>query len=105
MFIFGARENEVPTVMQRAKQGHYPVDPRLQEVFQAVKAGTFSDGDEHYHGQFCGMMDKLCNTTAAGTWDGDRYLVVHDFPSFVDAQARVDARYSKANATWCKLSI
>jgi starch phosphorylase len=105
MFIFGARENEVPGVASRAKQGSYPVDSRLQEVFRAIKDGKFSLGDEQYHGAFCAMMDKLCNTTGAGTWDGDRYLVVHDFPSFVDAQARVDALYSKDKAKWCSLSI
>jgi starch phosphorylase len=105
MFIFGAEEHEVPGVMERAKAGSYPVDPRLQEVFKAIKDGKFSLGDDTYHAAFCGMVDKLCNTTAAGTWDGDRYLVVHDFPSFVDAQARVDALYSKDKAAWCKLSI
>jgi starch phosphorylase len=105
MFTFGALENEVPGVVSKAKQGHYPVDPRLQEVFNAIKSGKFSAGDDHYHEAFCAMMDKLCNTTAAGTWDGDRYLVINDFPSFVDAQARVDAVYSKDKAQWCKLSI
>merc|ERR1719230_997124 len=105
MFIFGALENEVPAVMAKAKQGNYPIDPRLQEVFKAIKDGKFSLGDDAYHAAFCGMVDKLCNTTAAGTWDGDRYLVVHDFPSFLDAQARVDAIYSKDQAKWCSLSI
>jgi starch phosphorylase len=104
MFIFGATETEVPGIVARAKQGHYPVDSRLQEVFNAIKSRRFSAGDEHYHEAFCAMMDKLCNTTAAGTWDGDRYLVVNDFPSFVDAQSRVDQIY-KDKSAWCKLSI
>merc|ERR1740138_837254 len=68
MFTFGALENEVPGIVSKAKAGHYPVDPRLQEVFNAIKAGKFSAGDDHYHGAFCAMMDKLCVTTAAGTW-------------------------------------
>merc|ERR1712216_825286 len=83
MFIFGATEDEVPNIAARAKQGHYPVDSRLQEVFKAIKDGMFSLGDESYHTAFCAMIDKLCNTTAAGTWEGDRYLVVHDFPTFL----------------------
>ena len=35
---------------------------------------------------------------------GDKYLVIHDFPSFVEAQAKVDATYAD-KAKWCKLSI
>ena len=31
--------------------------------------------------------------TAAGTWDGDKYLVIHDFPSYLDCQNRVDREY------------
>ena len=73
--------------------------------------------------EFCSLIDKLCNTQGAGTWEGfphpkllkllhaqsshpsgDKYLVVHDFPSFVDAQSRVDATYAD-KAKWCKLSI
>merc|ERR1740138_286018 len=55
MFIFGARENEVPGIVSKAKQGSYPVDGRLQEVFRAIKDGQFSMGDEQYHGAFCAM--------------------------------------------------
>merc|ERR1719191_1954074 len=104
MFIFGALEDQIPSIEARAQQGHYPVDPRMQRVFGAIRSGTFSLGDEQAGAQFCALVDKLCNTTAAGTWDGDRYLLCHDFPSFIDAQERVDATY--ANKTeWCKLSI
>merc|ERR1719316_2477876 len=104
MFIFGALEDQIPSIKARAQQGHYPVDPRMQRVFGAIRSGTFSLGDEQAGAQFCALVDKLCNTTAAGTWDGDRYLLCHDFPSYIEAQERVDATY--ANKTeWCKLSI
>merc|ERR1719333_1598787 len=104
MFIFGALEDQIPSIKARAQQGNYPVDPRMQRVFGAIRSGTFSLGDEQAGAQFCALVDKLCNTTAAGTWDGDRYLLCHDFPSYIEAQERVDATY--ANKTeWCKLSI
>merc|ERR1719310_2528983 len=104
MFIFGCLEDQISSIKARAQQGTYPVDPRMQRVFGAIRSGTFSLGDEQAGAQFCALVDKLCNTTAAGTWDGDRYLLCHDFPSYIEAQERVDATY--ANKTeWCKLSI
>merc|ERR1712050_740651 len=104
MFIFGCLETEVPEIKARAEQGHYPIDPRLQRVFDTIKSGKFSLGDDAAHAQFCGLVDKLCNTTAAGTWDGDRYLLVSDFASYVEAQERVDKTYAD-KATWARLSI
>merc|ERR1719183_23115 len=104
MFIFGCLEDEVPCIKARAKEGHYPIDSRMQEAFSAIRNGTFSLGDEDAHAQFGGLIDKLCNTTEAGTWNGDRYLLCHDFPSYCDAQAKVDATYAD-KTTWCKLSI
>merc|ERR1712190_696604 len=104
MFIFGCLEDEVPNIKARAKQGHYPVDPRMQEVFNEIKKGRFSMGDDRAHAEFCGLVDKLCITTEAGTWNGDRYLLIHDFPSYIDAQARVDATYAN-KPRWTSLSI
>ncbi|CAE7685051.1 glpV [Symbiodinium pilosum] len=104
MFIFGCLENEVAGVAAKAKSGHYPIDSRLQAVFQAIRNGEFSRGEPEAQTEFCSLIDKLCNTQGAGTWEGDKYLVVHDFPSFVDAQSRVDATYAD-KAKWCKLSI
>merc|ERR1712050_85112 len=49
-------------------------------------------------------IDTLCNITAAGTWDGDKYLLIKDFPSYIDAQNKVDATYADKQL-WCKLSI
>ncbi|CAE7905953.1 glpV, partial [Symbiodinium microadriaticum] len=93
MFIFGCLEHEVPSVIQAAQRGHYPIDGRLQEVFEAIRGGRFSEGEPDAQAEFNSILDRLCNLQAAGTWDGDRYLVIHDFPSFVDAQAKVDATY------------
>ena len=45
--------------------------------------------------------EKLVNAAQTA---GDKYLVIHDFPSFVEAQAKVDATYAD-KAKWCKLSI
>merc|ERR1712190_52083 len=104
MFIFGCLETDVPSIKERAKGGHYPIDPRMQRVFEAIRSGKFSLGDDTAHAQFCGLVDKLCNTTAAGTWDGDRYLLIHDFPSYVEAQERVDKTYAN-KAKWASLSI
>jgi starch phosphorylase len=104
MFIFGCLEHEVGSIREKAEQGNYPIDGRLQDVFGAIRNGEFSKGEPDAHEEFCRIVDKLCNIHAAGTWDGDRYLVINDFPSFVDAQARVDQTYAD-KATWCKLSI
>merc|ERR1719436_979841 len=104
MFIFGCLETDVPCITKRASQGHYPIDPRLQRVFDVVKSGKFSLGDDAAHAQFCGLIDTICNITAAGTWDGDRYLLANDFPSYIDAQDRVDKTYAD-KAKWASLSI
>eukprot|EP00439_Symbiodinium_sp_Y106_P087272 s128_g43.t2 len=112
MFIFGCLEHEVPSVIQAAQCGHYPIDGRLQEVFEAIRCGKFSEGEPDAQAEFNSMLDRTTSSVSqasqaallSGTWDGDRYLVIHDFPSFVDAQAKVDATY-KDKATWCRLSI
>merc|ERR1712019_189771 len=66
MFIFGCLETDVPVIKEKAKKGNYPIDPRMQRVFDTVKSGTFSCGDDVAHAKFCGLIDKLCNITAAG---------------------------------------
>merc|ERR1719335_1612888 len=104
IFIFGALEEQCAAIRARAQQGNYPIDPRLRRAFQQIKDGRFSLGCEKANREFNELIDKLCNIHAAGTWEGDRYLVINDFPSFVDAQARVDQTYAD-KATWCKLSI
>merc|ERR1712060_969854 len=72
--------------------------------FNEVKKGKFSLGDDKSHAEFCALIDTLCNITAAGTWDGDKYLLIQDFPSYIDAQNRVDTVYQDKQK-WTKLSI
>eukprot|EP00928_Gymnodinium_smaydae_P029283 TRINITY_DN2209_c0_g1_i2.p1 TRINITY_DN2209_c0_g1~~TRINITY_DN2209_c0_g1_i2.p1 ORF type:complete len:890 (-),score=232.59 TRINITY_DN2209_c0_g1_i2:184-2853(-) len=104
MFIFGCLEDDVPKIKERAAAGDYPVDPRMMKVFETIRSGAFSFGNEKVHSDFCSLVDKLLNTTAAGTWDGDRYLLCHDFPSYVAAQDRVDQTYAD-KGKWTELSI
>merc|ERR1719145_515247 len=79
MFIFGCLEDEVPAIKEKAKSGHYPIDPRMKEVFDVIRQGKFSCGDMKANAEFVGLVDTLCNITAAGTWDSDRYLLIQDF--------------------------
>lgn len=105
MFIFGCEEHQVAGISARAQEGHYPIDNRLQAVFDAIRNGKFAgQAEPEAQSEFESIISRLCNTRAAGTWDGDRYLVIHDFPSFIDAQAKVDETY-KNRSLWCKLSI
>jgi len=104
MFIFGCLETEIPEIKQKAASGQYPIDSRMQRVFDEIRSGKFACGDQRAQEQFVGLIDKLCNITAAGTWEGDRYLLVNDFPSYVDAQEKVDQLYAN-KAKWASLSI
>jgi len=104
MFIFGCLETDVPGIKAKALEGHYPIDPRLQRVFDSIKKGAFSMGCDIAQEKFNGLIQKLCNITAAGTWEGDRYLLIHDFPSLLEAQEKVDKTYAD-KAKWASLSI
>jgi len=104
MFIFGALEDELEGIKARARSGHYPIDHRMEEVFRALRAGEFSLGDQESKQQFCSLVDKLCNTVEAGTWNGDKYLLCADFSSYCDAQELVDKTYADQQK-WTALSI
>jgi len=103
-FIFGAVEDELPGILSRAKEGNYPIDPRLQRVFDVIRQGRFSDGDNEFTQEIGAMVDTMNNKEAAGTWDGDKFLVCADFASYVEAQERVDRDYAD-KAKWASRSI
>lgn len=102
MFIFGAKEHEVAGIREKAKQGNYPIDSRMMEVFDWIRGGNLACGDQHAHGEFCGLIDRLCNNGFGH--NGDFYLLCHDFPDYCRAQEQVDATYQNPDLWW-KLSI
>merc|ERR1719313_2131607 len=104
MFIFGCLEDQVQGIMSQARSGHYPIDSRMQEVFDVIRRGDFSLGDKVATQQFNSLVDKLLNTIEAGTWNGDKYLLCADFPSYCDAQELVDKTYADKQK-WTSLSI
>merc|ERR1719265_2758110 len=104
MFIFGCLEDQVQGITQKARTGHYPIDHRMEEVFNAIRRGDFSLGDKTATQEFNSLIMKLTNTIEAGTWNGDKYLLCADFPSYCDAQELVDKTYADKQK-WTALSI
>jgi starch phosphorylase len=104
MFIFGCLEDQVDGIKSTARNGHYPIDHRMQEVFQVLRRGDFSLGDKIATEDFTSLITKLENGIEAGTWNGDKYLLCADFPSYCDAQALVDKTYADQEK-WTTLSI
>merc|ERR1719420_2251799 len=104
MFIFGCLEDQVEGIKSAARNGHYPIDHRMQEVFQVLRRGDFSLGDQTATQDFTSLITKLENGIEAGTWNGDKYLLCADFPSYCDAQALVDRTHADQQK-WTTLSI
>jgi starch phosphorylase len=102
MFIFGALEHEVESIRTKARAGEYPVDPRLEKVFNALKGGMFSLNDIQAQREFEGLVENL--TRNGNGVCSDHYLVCHDFPAYCEAQARVDAMYLD-KPKWWSMSI
>eukprot|EP00920_Eleutheroschizon_duboscqi_P027811 GHVT01068097.1.p1 GENE.GHVT01068097.1~~GHVT01068097.1.p1 ORF type:complete len:726 (+),score=152.63 GHVT01068097.1:224-2401(+) len=102
MFVFGAREHEVAGVREKARNGQYPVDPRLTEVFDFIRGGSLAQGESRVHGEFCEMVDRLLAN--GDGCNGDFYLVCHDFPDYCRAQAEVDETF-KDRKKWISLCV
>mmetsp|Transcript_7060 Transcript_7060/g.13836 ORF Transcript_7060/g.13836 Transcript_7060/m.13836 type:complete len:923 (+) Transcript_7060:260-3028(+) len=102
MFIFGALEQDVAGIREKAKSGNYPIDGRLQEVFNTIRSGRFSGGDDEATGEFCGLIDRLANN--GGGYNGDFYLICADFADYVRANEQVDSTY-KDQKKWTQLAI
>lgn len=60
-------------------------DARFEEAKQYIRSGTFGTYD------YNPLLDSLEGNSGFGR--GDYFLVGHDFPSYLDAQSRVDEAY------------
>lgn len=95
-FLFGAEADEVPKLRKDRENGLFKPDTRFEEAKQFIRSGAFGSYD------YNPLFDSLEGNTGYGR--GDYFLVGHDFPSYLDAQERVDKAY-KDKKKWIKMSI
>ncbi len=94
-FLFGLT---TPEVEQQKRQGYNPHDlydsnAALREVLDALSSGEFSRGDKAL---FAPLVNSLLN--------GDEYMLLADYQSYVDCQDRVSLAY-KNQEDWTRMSI
>jgi starch phosphorylase len=94
-FLFGMREPEVVELQSRgySPSSYYEQNPILRSAIDLIGGGHFTDGNRDAVGSIVG--DLLNN---------DRFLVMADFQSYLDAQTRVDAAYQDQSA-WTRSAI
>ena len=89
IFIFGLT---TPQVAATRSGGYQPralleQNPELNAVLEAIRNGAFSPEEPQ---RYQGIYDALVN------W-GDHYLLLADYASYVQTQARVDQAYQNSN--------
>ncbi len=94
-FLFGLT---TPEVEQRKRQGYnpraiYDANPNLHEVLDALLSGEFSRGDKS-------LFEPLVNSLL----NGDEYMLLADYQSYIDCQDRVSEAY-KNQEEWTRMSI
>lgn len=94
-FLFGMREPEVEALWARGytPSEFYQKDESLRRAIDLIASGAFSGGDSSV---FEPLMSNLL-------YD-DRFMVLADFSSYLEAQAKVDAAYKDQEA-WTRAAI
>ena len=94
-FLFGLTEPEVAEVIRNGYDPglHYETNETLRRTLDLISSGAFSDGDR---GVFEPVVANLIHQ--------DRFLVLADFQSYLDAQDRVEAAYADPEA-WTRSAI
>ena len=94
IFIFGAKCPDIPEATRRMKEGAQ-WDSRLVSVVNMIRSGKFGNPVD---------FEPVLNSIENGK---DRYLVAHDFASYLDAQAKVDTEYvdTKKWAQKCLMAV
>jgi len=96
IFIFGNTTPEVADIRAKGYQPRalYEANPMLQRALDAIRDGLFSPDEP---ARFQNIFDTLVN------W-GDHYLLLADYASYIEAQAKVDLLYEDPNA-WTRKAI
>jgi glycogen phosphorylase len=94
-FLFGLKTEEV---FERKAQGYIPMQvyqrhAELKAALDAISSGVFSPGQPDL---FRAIIDSLLY--------GDEYMVLEDFPSYLDTQDKVDLAYRDSDA-WTRMAI
>jgi len=92
IFIFGAKAHEIEGFRKQVREQSIKVDPRFTAVLDSIDAGHYGDIQT-----FKPITDGLRH-------GHDYYLLSVDFPSYVEAQNKVDRMYSRPEE-WLKMSI
>ncbi len=94
-FLFGMTTPEVKEVRRLGyrPRTYYETNPHLREVIDLIDSGFFTKGDRDV---FRPMIDHLLNH--------DEYMLLADFQSYIDCQARVSAAYLDREK-WSRMSI
>ncbi|XP_076896784.1 alpha-glucan phosphorylase, H isozyme-like [Bidens hawaiensis] len=96
LFLFGATADQVPKLRKDRENGLFKPDPRYEEAKQFIRSKAFGSYD------YEPLLDSLEGNSGYGR--GDYFLVGHDFPTYIDTQAKVDEAY-KDRKRWIKMSI
>jgi starch phosphorylase len=92
MFIFGALADQINSLRQAEHENKHTADARFKQVLGMIQISSFGDV-----AQFQPLIDSLSGGR-------DHYLVGFDFPSYLDAQARVDEAYRDQDK-WTRMSM
>ena len=99
MFIFGMSSDEVEKAKRyewASSQEIYATNPRIRRVLDLLINGTFNSENYYYD-----IYQSLVFGDKSVT---DKYMVIRDFESYVEAQKRIDTEYRDAK-TWTKKAI
>ncbi len=94
-FLFGMVEPEVAALAEKGYRpsAFYEADADLKGAIDLISSGAFSGGDRS---AFEPVVSNLLHD--------DRFMVLADYRSYLDAQARVEARYAEPEE-WTKSAI
>ncbi len=94
-FLFGLTEPEASAIQEAGYRpaSHYEQNPTLRRALDLIAAGEFSGGDRSV---FEPIVSNLLHE--------DRFMVLADFQSYVDAQDRVDEYYRDQEA-WSRSAV
>jgi len=94
-FLFGMREPEVEALATAGYRPseYYQADDDLRRAIDLIASGAFSGGDR-----------SVFEPIVSNLLYDDRFMVLADFRSYIDAQARVDAAYGDRDS-WTRSAI